>query len=115
MASSVDSELTGSRICSEISKFWKREFGKGPFSVKPIFFEKGILLMIDGQMLPPEKRLAHSDQGFYDVKFNRMKWFTANKELIQQKLNNILERRVELMFYDVDPRADKGVLVILFE
>jgi len=59
--------------------------------------------------------MAQSEQGFFDVKFNRIKYAYTNKELLIKTVAEIINKKVTTMLYDINPITDLGALIFFYE
>lgn len=111
----IEQKSLEKEISSVIAKHIKEFTGKGPQKMETVLCNNVILIKIFGHILPYEKALASTDQGVYDVKWNRSKWVCCKEEVFRETISNILGKDVTEIFYDVKPQNDTALLVAYFK
>ncbi len=99
------------KIGTEIAKYIKHAMGKGPTRTETFVYNNLVLIKLWGYLLPHEKQYAFSELGWMEVKINRIKLANSNRHHIMDCIAPIIEKRVENMFYDLDPAKDEGYLI----
>lgn len=106
-----DQEL---KICSEIAKTVKSMVGKGPINIKAVITDDCVQVSLSGFLFPLEKKLGQTNEGFFDIKFNRIKLVHAFKEQLTGIVSAATQRDISVFLYDLDPASDYAVMVFKF-
>lgn len=102
------------KICSGIAKTIKSMVAKGPTSTRAVMTDDCVLVSLSGFLLPSEKLLGQTKEGFFDVKFNRIKLVHVFKDQLIEIVSAVVQKKISVFLYDLDPAADYAVLIFKY-
>lgn len=108
-------ESLKTELAIKFANFVKGRSGRGPAKTEVSFFGKYIVIEIQGYLSPQERELATTEAGYFDVKLMHTKFSHLAINNFVEQVSGLIGKKIDKVFYDVDPLTDTGVHVFIFE
>lgn len=102
-------------ICRGIVRIIKDSTGRGPVNSQAFLNENNILVITTGFMLPIEIELAKLHDCSEQVRLSRSIQAMAKKARYMELVSGILNRKPIDFFFDLNPKTNTAVGIVLFE